>query len=82
MDAGLAPRPEDAPPYTGPTIAGAVLASLFFPLFALIAALILVGNERSPQRRAQLRTWAWVSVGWILLQVIVAIVLISSITIS
>jgi len=40
-----------------------VLATLFFPLIALIAALLLMGNESNPQRRSQLRTWAWASGG-------------------
>jgi hypothetical protein len=38
-----------------------VLATLLFAPGALIAALILLGNESSPERRSQLRTWAWVS---------------------
>jgi len=82
MEIGSAPRPEDAPPYNGVAVAGAVLATLFFPLIALIAALLLMGNEQSPQRRSQLRTWAWVSGGWIVLQVFVAVVLVSSVTVS
>jgi hypothetical protein len=82
MEIGSAPRPEDAPPYNGAAVAGAVLATLFFPLIALIAALLLMGNEQSPQRRSQLRTWAWVSGGWIVLQVFVAVVLVSSVTVS
>ncbi len=40
-----------------------MLATLFFPLIALIAALLLMGNESNPQRRSQLRTWAWASGG-------------------
>ena len=82
MEIGSAPRPEDAPPYNGAAVAGAVLATLFFPLIALIAALLLMGNEQSPQRRSQLRTWAWVSGGWIVLQVFVAVVLVSSVPVS
>jgi drug/metabolite transporter (DMT)-like permease len=58
MEAG-----EAQPRYNGAAVAGAVLATLFFPLIALIAALILLGNERSPRRRSQLRTWAWASGG-------------------
>jgi hypothetical protein len=52
---------ETEPGYNGAAVAGAVLATLFFAPIALIAALILLGNERSPQRRSQLRTWAWAS---------------------
>jgi hypothetical protein len=65
MEAGSAP-PETGAGYTGPAVAGAVLATLFFPLIALIAALLLQGGQHDPRRRAQLRTWAWASVGWLL----------------
>lgn len=82
MEAGSAPRPEDAAPYDGAAVAGAVLATLFFPLIALIAALLLMGNEQSPRRRSQLRTWAWASGGWIVFQVVVAFALVASITVS
>lgn len=58
MEAG-----ETEPGYNGAAVAGALLATLFFAPIALIAALILLGNERSPQRRSQLRTWAWASGG-------------------
>ena len=61
MEAGASPPPQDAGPYNGPAVAGAVLATLCFPLIALIAALLLMGNETSPARRSQLRTWAWAS---------------------
>jgi hypothetical protein len=61
MEAGASPPPQDARPYNGAAVAGAVLATLFFPLIALIAALLLMGNETSPARRSQLRTWAWAS---------------------
>jgi hypothetical protein len=61
MEASTSPQPQDTGPYNGAAVAGAVLATLFFPLIALIAALLLMGNESSPQRRSQLRTWAWAS---------------------
>jgi hypothetical protein len=64
MEAGSGPPSEDAAPYNGAAVAGAVLGTLFFPLIALIAALILMGNERNPARRSQLRTWAWASGGF------------------
>lgn len=66
-------------PYNGTAVAGGVLATLFFPLIALIAALILLGNERSPERRSQLRTWAWASGGWMVFGVLFVVVL-SSVT--
>ena len=61
MQAGTSPQPQDSRPYNGAAVAGAVLATLFFPLIALIAALLLMGNESNPQKRSQLRTWAWAS---------------------
>jgi hypothetical protein len=42
-----------------------VLAALFFPFIALIAALLLQGGQPDPRKKAQLRTWAWVSGGWL-----------------
>jgi hypothetical protein len=56
--------------YEGATVAGAVLATVFFPLFALIAALFLIGGQPDPYKRKQLRTWAWASGCWMLLGVL------------
>jgi len=61
--------------YNGAAVAAAVLGTLFFPLIALIAALILQGNESDPRKKAQLRTWAWASGGWLLFAAVVALVL-------
>ena len=63
MEAG-----EAEPRYNGAAVAGAVLATLFFAPVALIAALILLGNESNPQRRSQLRAWAWVSGGLLVVE--------------
>ena len=70
MDAGSAPSEAG---YNGPAVAGAVLATLFFPLIALIAALLLMGNETNPRKRSQLRTWAWWSGGLMALGVVIVI---------
>lgn len=70
MEAGSVP-PEAG--YNGPAVAGAVLATLFFPLIALIAALLLMGNENNPQKRSQLRTWAWASGGFMALGVVLVV---------
>lgn len=67
MEAGSAPAEAG---YNGPAVAGAVLATLFFPLIALIAALLLMGNESNPQKRSQLRTWAWASGAFMALGVV------------
>ena len=49
------------------------MATLFFPLIALIAALLLMGNETNPRKRSQLRTWAWWSGGLMALGVVIAL---------
>jgi hypothetical protein len=63
MEAGTSPQPQNAAPYSAAAVVGAALATLLLPPIALIAALLLLGNERSPERRSQLRTWAWASGG-------------------
>ena len=68
MEAGTAPGSQHTRPYNGAAVAGAV-----FPLIALIAALLLLGNERDPQRRSQLRTWAWASGGLVALGVVLVV---------
>ncbi len=56
--------------YTGAAVAGAVLATLFFPFIALIAALLLQGGQADPRKKSQLRTWAWASGGLMLLDLL------------
>lgn len=77
MEAGsVSPAGSDAG-YTGAAVAGAVLATLFFPFISLIAALLLQGSEPDPQKKAQLRTWAWISGGWLVFWFIVTVLLAS-----
>jgi hypothetical protein len=57
--------------YPGSNVAAAVIATLFFPVLSLIAALVLLGREADDERRRDLRTWAWSSGGWIAVQAIV-----------
>jgi hypothetical protein len=57
--------------YSGAPVAGAVLAALFFPYISLIAALLLQGSESDPRKLQQLRTWAWISGGWLVFGVVV-----------
>jgi hypothetical protein len=78
MEAGASAPAEEGTGYSGATVAGAVLATLFFPLISLIAALLLLGGQTDPRKRSALRTWAWASGGWIALQVIVFVVLFAS----
>ena len=65
--------------YGGAAVTGAVLGTLFFPFIALIAALLLQGGQLDPRKKAQLRTWAWASGGWLALGAVLTVVL-SSVT--
>ena len=62
--------------YDPPVVLGGALTTFFFPLVALIVALVLQGSQPNPVKRGQLRTWAWVSGGWLLLHVIVVVIVI------
>jgi hypothetical protein len=76
MEARISPPPEEAGAgYTGAAVAGAALGTVFFPLISLIAALLLQGGQSDPRKKAQLRTWAWISGGWLAFGVVVAVVL-------
>jgi hypothetical protein len=71
MEAGFSAPPEQAGSgYSGASVAGAVLATLFFPLITLIVALLLVGGQTDPQKRSQLRTWAWASGAFVAIGVV------------
>lgn len=71
MDAARAPAQDE---YSGSAVVGATLATFFFPLISLIVALLLMGRQRSERKRAQLRTWAWASVGWIAVELVLVVV--------
>jgi hypothetical protein len=77
MAAEPAHAPQD-PPYPGAALLGAAVATFFFPVISLIAALFLLSAERGPSRRASLRTWAWTSVAWILVQVLAFVLLLAA----
>lgn len=71
MEAGTTPPHEEAGNgYDGVAVAGAVLATLFFPFISLIAALLLQGGQPDPRKRSQLRTWAWASGGLMALDLV------------
>lgn len=70
-------RDED---YPGSTVAAAVLATLFFPLLSLIAALFLHGRETNPAKKRSLRTWAIASGGWIVVQLLLAVLAFAAMT--
>lgn len=75
MEAGSSAAAESGWGYSSSALAGAVLATLFFPLVSLIAALVLLGGQRDPRKRGALRAWAWASGGWILVQALLVIAL-------
>ncbi len=59
------------PPYSGGATVGAILLSVFMPLIALIAALVLRSQERRQKRRQFLKNWAigsaiWMCTGWLI----------------
>lgn len=68
-----APPDEGGTGYAGASVAGAVLATLFFPFISLIAALLLLGGQTDPRKRSQLRTWAWASGAWIVLGLVLVL---------
>ena len=74
MDTDTASPPEQAGTgYDGAAVAGAVLATLFFPFIALIAALLLQGGQPDPRKKSQLRTWAWASGGLLVLDFVLVL---------
>ena len=74
MEAGTSPPSEEAGAgYTGAAVAGAVLATLWFPFIALIAALLLQGGQTDPRKRSQLRAWAWASGAWLVVGVLLVL---------
>jgi hypothetical protein len=80
MEAGTTPPPEEAGlGYTGAPVAGAVLATVFFPFISLIAALLLQGSEQDARKKSQLRNWAWASAGWMVLWLVIVIAAAASI---
>jgi hypothetical protein len=77
MEAGSSEPDEPGSGYPSSSVVGAVLATLFFPIFALIAALMLLGGQKDPAKRAMLRQWAWASGLWTVVPVVILIVLAS-----
>ena len=76
MEEGTSTPPEETGyGYSGAAVAGAALAVLFFPFISLIVALLLQGGQSDPRKRSQLRTWAWVSGGWLVVGVAIPVLL-------
>ena len=72
MEVGQSPSHE-SDGYSGAAVAGAVLATLFFPFIALIAALLLQWSQTDPRKKSQLRAWAWASGGLLLLDLVLVL---------
>ena len=68
--------------YPGTAVAAAALASLFFPVISLIAALVLLSREHTEARRRQLRLWAWATAGWMALQALVFLLFVAAFSAS
>ena len=77
MEAGTSAPVEGGSDYPSSSVAGAAIATFFFPLFTLIAALMLLAGQTDPRKRATLRKWAWASAAWTLVPVVFLIVLAS-----
>lgn len=77
MEAGSSGRNKGDLGYTPAFFIGAGLATVFFAPFALIAALIMLGGETDPARRATLRSWAWFSAAWFVVPVVLLVFLAS-----
>jgi hypothetical protein len=60
----------------------AVLLTIFIPIIALIAALVLLGPETSQARRAALRAWAIASGAWLATGLLIAVIAFASIASS
>lgn len=82
METSSAAQPQEqaGQGYTGAPVAGAALATLAFPFLSLIGALMLQGSQTDARKKAQLRTWAWASGGWMVLWLIVVVALASSVS--
>lgn len=64
-------------PFSSLSLLGAAVLTLFAPVISLIAALVLMQQERITVRRDQLKTWAivsgvWLAIGGLFLIIVVA----------
>jgi hypothetical protein len=66
--------------YPGSAVAAAAIATFCFPVISLIAALLLLSQQRNERRRAMLRTWVWASAAWIVLQILFVILLFAAVS--
>lgn len=66
--------------YPTAAVLGAATATFFFPVISLIAALMLMSGQGSERKRGQLRTWAWASTAWVLLQLVLFALLLAGVS--
>jgi hypothetical protein len=74
--------PPEGVPYESASVLGAVLLTIFIPIIALIAALMLRGSQRDPARRRQLGTWAVASGAFLMVSILIGIMIVSSLSSS
>ena len=55
------------------------MATIFVPFIALIVALVMLGNETNPVKRAFLKTWAWASGGVLALFFVIGVIAFASV---
>ena len=84
---GTVPEPRVTPaveraqePYGTGMGLGAVLLTVFMPFVALVAALLMRGNETRPERQEFLRKWAIASGVWLATGVVAALIAFAAIT--
>lgn len=65
----------DEPGYSGGATAAAAVATILFPLIALVVALIVLAGQHDPRKRSQLRAWAWISAAWLAVATATAVLL-------
>lgn len=78
MEAGTPERAGGASGYGAASVVGAALATVCFPFISLIVALLLLGSESDPEKRSDLRAWAWASAVWTVVPVVLLVWLASA----
>ena len=71
-------RPSDDGGFSPGMKAAAVLGSIFAPFISVVVALVMLGSETNPVRRAFLKAWAGITGGLLVLWIIVVISVASS----
>jgi hypothetical protein len=65
MEAGTSGHARRGTDYSPAAYAGSALLTLFLPLVAVVAAIVLLIGQSDPERRRSLQTWAIVSAVWL-----------------